>query len=105
MGVGLIIVAVKRGAGWVGVMEGNGLCPIHLHLVQKQIVFVPLYFSIDHYLFFVSVPLPNGPLACGTVRLQLVSSRTRAQWLCNGGCDWEEWFLYIQPEDVKAQRS
>lgn len=56
MGVGLIII----GAGWVGVMEGSGLYPIHLNLKQKQILFVPLYFSIDHYLSFVSVPLPNS---------------------------------------------
>ena len=55
MGVGLIII----GAGWVGGMEGSGLALVHLHIVQKQIVFVPLYFSIDHYLTFVSVPLPN----------------------------------------------
>lgn len=64
MGVGLIIIAVKQGAAtvqcWVGVMEGNGLRSIHLHLVQKQIVFVPLYFSIDRYLCFVSVPLLNS---------------------------------------------
>ncbi len=73
MGVGLIIIAVKRGSshgtGWVGVMEGNGLCPVHLHLLQKQIVFVRLYFSIDYYLFFVSVPLPNSPRGCESVRL------------------------------------
>lgn len=39
-------------------MEGNGLRSIHLHLVHKQIVFVPLYFSLDHYL--VWVPLLNS---------------------------------------------
>lgn len=44
---------------WLGVMRGNALWSIHLHLVQKQIVFVPLYFSIHCYLFFVSMPLPN----------------------------------------------
>lgn len=69
MGVELIIIV----AGRVGVMEGSGLFHIHLHLVQKQIVFVPLYFSIDHYLSFVSVPLPNGPRGCENVGL-------RAQW-------------------------
>lgn len=37
-------------------MEGNGLHPIYLHLVQKQIVFVPLYFAIDRYLFFCLCP-------------------------------------------------
>lgn len=84
MGVGLIIIVVSGGAaavqaGWVA-MEGNGLRPIRLHLVQKQIVFVPLYFSTDHYLFFVSVPLPNGPVGCETVRLYLVSCRTGTQW-------------------------
>lgn len=65
MGVELIIIV----AGRVGVMEGSGLFHIHLHLVQKQIVFVPLYFSIDHYLSFVSVPLPNGPRGCENVGL------------------------------------
>lgn len=47
---------------WLGVMRGNALWSIHLHLVQKQIVFVPLYFSIHCYLFFVSMPLPNTVL-------------------------------------------
>lgn len=80
-------------------MEGNGLCPIHLHLVQKQIVFVPLYFSIDYYLFFVSVPLPNRPQGCeSVVRLSLGSCRMRAQWLCNGRCYWEDWGLVIYPQ-------
>lgn len=65
MDVGLIIIV----AGWVGVMEGSGLYHIHLHLVQKQIVFVPLYFSIDHYLSFVSMPLPNGPRGCESAGL------------------------------------
>lgn len=73
MGVGLIII----GAAWVGVMEGSGLRPIHLNLMQKQIVFVPLYFSIDHYLSFVSVPLPNSPQGCESVRLR---SESTVEW-------------------------
>ena len=69
----IIVVAVHsaaRGAGWVGAMEGNGLCTIYLHLAQKQIVFVPLYFSIDDYLFFVSVSLPNRPPGCRTLGMR-----------------------------------
>lgn len=77
---GLIII----GAGWVGVMEGGGLHPIHLHLGQKQIVFVPLYFSIDHYLPFVSVPLPNSPPGCKSGKLQVASCRVGVRW--NGSC-------------------
>lgn len=77
MGVGLIIID----ASWLGVMEGNRLYFIHLHLVQKQIVFVPLCFSIDHYLFFVSLPLPNSSQGCESVRLQLERYRMRPQ--CN----------------------
>lgn len=73
---GLIII----GAGWVGVMEGSGLHPIHLHLAQKQIVFVPLYFSIDHYLPFVSVPLPNSPPGCESGRLQVASCGVGVRW-------------------------
>lgn len=42
-------------------MEAKGLCLIHLNLVQEQIVFVPLYFSIDRYLFFFSMSLQTRP--------------------------------------------
>lgn len=57
-------------------MEGNGLCTIHLHLVQKQIVFVPLYFFIDRYLRFVSVPLPNSARGRECGELQSASCGT-----------------------------